>query len=86
MNLLVYRDQNECIVIVGICFIGTKRNFDIKYLSNNKWMEVETNEQTTTIGYKRIVRFKTIDTKKIRVIFKKSRGCLCISTIEAYCI
>ena len=52
--------------------------------SNNK--TVTTKEKTTTVGYKRIVRFEEITTDKIRVMFEDVRGCLCISSIEAYLI
>ena len=42
------------------------------------------NEETTTIGYKRLLRFKTIQTSQIRITFQKSRGPVCINELGAY--
>ncbi len=50
----------------------------------NEWLPVKLNEETTTIGYKRLLRFETVTTDKLRVNFEKSRACLCINNIEAY--
>lgn len=62
------------------------KSFKIQYFKEGKWNNIETKEKTTTIGYKRIVRFNTITTDKIRVFFEDARGCLCISSVEAYLI
>lgn len=48
------------------------------------WRPVRLNEETTTIGYKRLLRFETVTADAIRVRFTKSRGPLCISTISLY--
>lgn len=48
------------------------------------WRPVRLNEETTTIGYKRLLRFETVTADAIRVRFTESRGPLCISTISLY--
>lgn len=47
-------------------------------------MPLSVGEETTTIGYKRLLRFKTIQTSQIRISFTDSRGPVCISTVSAY--
>lgn len=59
--------------------------FEIEYFDNNNWEHVNTSDSLTTIGYKRIVRFKTIETKALKIRFTKAKGPLCINNIEAYC-
>ena len=58
--------------------------FSIDYLTDGKWTRLNIKEATTTIGYKRLLRFQTIATKKLRINFEKSRGPLCINGIGAY--
>lgn len=60
------------------------KSFLVEYFADNKWNRVNAHEQTTTIGFKRIVRFETITTKSIRIRFIDARGCLCINNIAAY--
>ncbi len=45
---------------------------------------VKLNEETTTVGYKRLLRFETVSTDKVRIRFTDARACLCINNIEAY--
>lgn len=60
-------------------------DFEIEYKNKEgKIVPIETEEETTTIGYKRIVRFENIETKELIVKFKQSRGVLCINNIELY--
>ena len=59
-------------------------SFVIEYLQNGKWMAVNAHEETSTIGYKRIVRFDTVKTLRLRVRFLSARGTLCINRISAY--
>lgn len=60
------------------------QSFVVEYNKEGEWLPVKLNEETTTIGYKRLLRFETVTTDKLRVNFEKSRACLCINNIEAY--
>lgn len=60
------------------------KSFVVEYNENNEWIPVKLNEETTTIGYKRLLRFETVSTDKIRIRFTDARACLCINNIEAY--
>lgn len=58
--------------------------FVVEWLDGGTWRPVETSEETTTIGYKRIIRFAGITTPALRVRVERARGPLCISNVEAY--
>ena len=58
--------------------------FAIDYHDGKNWVPLKVNEATTTIGYKRLLRFRTIETKKLRIRFEKARGALCINELGAY--
>lgn len=60
------------------------QSFVVEYLNDKQWIPVKLNEETTTIGYKRLLRFETIQTKALRVRITAARGSLCINNIEAY--
>ena len=59
-------------------------SFSVEYHADGKWLPVEIPEKTTTVGYKRILRFPSIEADQIRICFDKSRGPLCINNIEAF--
>ena len=58
------------------------KSFVVEYNQEGEWLPVKLNEETTTIGYKRLLRFETVTTDKIRVRFTDSRACLCINTVS----
>jgi len=58
--------------------------FYLDYYFNGKWLPIEVNEPTTTIGYKRLVRFKTVKAEKLRIRFKVFKGTLCINHVGTY--
>lgn len=58
--------------------------FVVEYLDHGQWKPINAGEETTTIGYKRLLRFKTITTRQLRVRFLQSRGPLCISEMGAF--
>lgn len=59
--------------------------FQIEYRDKDSWKAVEAADSTTTVGYKRIVRFRTVETEEIRIRFTDAKGPLCINNVEAYC-
>ena len=68
-------------------YIPLGQNVDAFYLDyyfNGKWLPIETNEPTTTIGYKRLLRFQTVKADKLRIRFKVFKGTLCINSVGAY--
>lgn len=61
------------------------KSFVVEYKGKDgAWLPVPLNEETTTIGYKRLLRFETIVSNGIRIRFTDSRGPLCINAIGVY--
>ena len=68
-------------------YIPLGQNVDAFYLDyyfNGKWLPIEVNEPTTTIGYKRLLRFQTVKADKLRIRFKVFKGTLCINRVGAF--
>lgn len=57
------------------------KSFIVEAEVKDKWIEID---GQTTIGYKRILRFDTVEATKIRVSFLDAKGPLAISNIELY--
>jgi len=58
--------------------------FRVEYEYEGQWLPVVLNEETTTVGYKRLLRFATVETASLRINFLDARGPLCINNVEAY--
>ncbi len=70
-------------------YIPLGQNVDAFYLDyyfNGKWLPIEVDEPTTTIGYKRLLRFQTVKADKLRIRFKVFKGTLCINRVGAFLI
>ena len=59
-------------------------SFSLDRYINGKWLPLEVVDETTTIGYKRIVRFRAESMEKLRIRFKKAKGPLCISRVAGF--
>ena len=58
--------------------------FTVEYLDGKTWRPIDMGEETTTIGYKRLLRFPTVTTKALRVNITDARGPLCLNAVGAY--
>lgn len=60
------------------------KSFYLEGCKDGNWFRINTYDETTTVGYKRIVRFNPVEVDKFVINFEESRGPLCISNIAAY--
>lgn len=60
------------------------KSFTIEYNDGAGWHPVPTEEETTTVGYKRIIRFDPVEAAALRVSIADARACPCISTVKAF--
>lgn len=61
------------------------KKFAVEWLDKNgTWKAVEQGEETTTIGYKRLLRFLTVETMGLRVRILDSRGPICMNNMGVY--
>ena len=60
------------------------KSFTIEYFDGSDWHPVPTQEQMTTIGYKRIVRFDPVEATALRISITDARACPCISSVQAF--
>lgn len=58
--------------------------FTVEYNDGTAWHPVPCDEQMTTIGYKRILRFPSVEATALRVTVTDSRACPCIGTVQAF--
>ena len=54
------------------------------YLQGKNLVKLNQKEKTTTISYKRILRFDKIKTNGIRIVFDSAMACPCINNVSAY--
>jgi alpha-L-fucosidase len=57
------------------------QSFAVDIWKNQSWIKAA---DATTIGYKRILKLDSTETKKIRVTIKSAKACLVLSDIEVY--
>ena len=75
----------SCVVLQENIMTGQKvGRFSINYYRNGKWLPIETDEELTTIGYKRIIRFKPAEMERLRIRFIKANGKVDISNVAGY--
>lgn len=58
--------------------------FDVEFFDGSNWKPIKSVDSLTTVGYKRLLRFATVEAQQLRIVFKESRGPLCINNVEAY--
>lgn len=60
------------------------KEFRVECYDGKKWQEIDAGEPTTTIGYKRILRFPTVQARRLRLTILDSRAPVCFSEIAAF--
>ena len=58
--------------------------FSLSYYRNGKWLPVETDEELTTIGFKRIIRINPATMEKLRIRIIKTQAPVVFYRISAY--
>ena len=65
--------KGEPYAVTGIYSLGQRvQSFVVEYNKEGEWLPVKLNEETTTIGYKRLLRFEQVTTDKLRINFMES--------------
>lgn len=60
------------------------KQFTLSRYANGKWLPIEIQEELTTIGYKRLVRFEPVEMEQLRVRLLAAKGTLCLTHVGAY--
>lgn len=60
------------------------REFSVEARVGGRWVTLDCGEETTTIGYKRLLRFATVEATGLRINITDARGPLCINNVEAF--
>lgn len=58
--------------------------FRVEYHDGRQWQTIDVGEPTTTIGYKRILRFPAVKTRRLRLTILNSRAPVCLSEVAAF--
>ena len=86
---LVYKLRGKqtvnCIMLGEDIATGQRvKNFRVEYKTKGGWMPIDCQEEMTTIGYKRILRFPAVQTKQIRVVLQSRKGAPIINKVGLY--
>lgn len=60
------------------------KTFNVEVKVNGEWQSVDCGEETSTIGFKRLLRFQSVPAQALRINITDARGPLCINNIEAF--
>ena len=75
----------SCLVLQEDVTKGQRvERFSISRYCNGKWLPLDTDEVMTTIGYKRIIRFKPAEMEKLRIRFIKAKEPVIMKKISGY--
>lgn len=76
----------DCLMLQEYIPLGQRvQAFSVECLVDGKWQPVDTGgEATTTIGYKRLIRFKRLLISGLRIRLEKARGPLCLNNMALY--
>ena len=75
-------DVNTVVVCENIAKGQRVEEFAVSVMCDGKWKEVA---KGTTVGYKRIVRFPTVQASAVKVDFLQARADVNVRAVEAYC-
>ena len=82
---LTRRSQVDRVMLQEYIPLGQRvKSFRVEYLDGKEWKTIPVEEETTTIGYKRILRFPAVETRRLRVTILDSRATTCLSEFAAY--
>ncbi len=76
-----YKTFNRLVLQEYIALGQRVKSFRVKAHTRSGWKEIA---QETTIGYKRILRFETIQARGLRIDFDEAKASITISNLELY--